>query len=45
MRIDSISTPLERRVSVVLPILACVVIGGIALVATYYEARAKVGIV
>jgi hypothetical protein len=31
--------------SVVLPILACVVIGGIALVATYYEAREKVGLV
>ena len=37
--------PSERRMSVVLPILACVVIGGIALVATYYEAREKVGLV
>jgi len=35
----------ERRMSVVLPILACVVIGGIALAATYYEAREKVGLV
>jgi membrane associated rhomboid family serine protease len=40
-----ITRALERRMSVVVPILACVVIGGIALVATYYEARAKVGLV
>src|SRR5215212_4661830 len=34
----------ERRSSPVLPILACVVIGAVALVATYYEARAKIGL-
>jgi membrane associated rhomboid family serine protease len=34
----------ERRSSAVLPILACVVIGAIALAATYYEARVKVGL-
>jgi membrane associated rhomboid family serine protease len=34
----------ERRSSAVIPILACVVIGAIALAATYYEARVKVGL-
>jgi membrane associated rhomboid family serine protease len=35
----------ERHSSPVLPILACVVISAIALAATYYEAREKVGLV
>ena len=34
----------ERRMGPVLPILACVVIGAIALAGTYYEARMKVGL-
>jgi membrane associated rhomboid family serine protease len=34
----------ERRSSPVLPVLACAVIGAVALVATYYEAREKVGL-
>jgi hypothetical protein len=34
----------ERRSSPVLPVLACLVIGLVALAATYFEARAKVGL-
>jgi membrane associated rhomboid family serine protease len=34
----------ERRASPVLPVLACVVIGLVALAATYFEARMKVGL-
>jgi membrane associated rhomboid family serine protease len=34
----------ERRSSPLLPVLACAVIGAIALVATYYEARERVGL-
>jgi len=34
----------ERRSSPVLPVLACAAIGVVALVATYYEAREKVGL-
>jgi membrane associated rhomboid family serine protease len=34
----------ERRSSPVLPVLACAVIGAVTLVATYYEARERVGL-
>ena len=34
----------ERRSSPLLPVLACVAIGAVALVATYFEAREKVGL-
>ncbi len=34
----------ERRSSPVLPVLACVVIGAVALAATYFVARSKIGL-
>jgi membrane associated rhomboid family serine protease len=34
----------ERRSSPVLPVLACVVIGAVALAATYFAARSKIGL-
>ena len=34
----------ERRSSPLLPVLACAAISVVALVATYYEARDKVGL-